>query len=1058
MSPDSAYLEVYSDGVQSVVSLDQERTTLGTDPSSNLVLQNPSLGDHCLEIVRKPEGYLLTVFETNALVTLNGRPLGPWETHPLHPSDTLTLGSYTFQFYGAAPEPPVPSTNGQAPDLVSIPGFEPEAPTFVAPPSGSPPIPVLGVLTPQGTQQYPLVQDSLTLGRHPACDIVIDVPVISARHARLHRVEQGYEIEDLGSSNGIYYQGERIQRRLLRDGDTLQISRQVTLSYALGVSAEVNPTQQVAPHHLVPPRTLNMARPAGDQTILLTDDPGSTTDFDLEPLDLHGRPSVTIGRDAASDLAINHPTVSRRHARIDRQDGSFVITDLGSTNGTFVNGKAIKAPCILRAGDTIRIGSECLVLNIDETLTRRDEKGNLRIDAIRLNKVVKSGTQVLNEVSLSIMPREFVAILGPSGSGKSTLLDALNGLRPATGGTVLVNGVDLYRNFSAYHAEIGYVPQKNIIHEELTVYQALDYAAQLRMPWDTTPTERQQRINEVLSELGLSHRRDVAIKALSGGQQRRVCIGVELLTKPSLFFLDEATSGLDPGTEADMMDLLRQLADQGRTILLITHATQNVELCDHIIYMAEGGRLAYFGPPDQLIPYFRDNFKDKLAGFKLRDITAIYRALDKEKNPKAPTAVELQETFRQSPQYQRYVASRQQRLEHSEKTASTRMRPPETAASQRVQSFWRQLCILSARNLTILSRDRGSLILMLALAPLLGSLDFVTWRRDLLDPTTGNAPLALSMMFVTALFAVLIGQLTTTWELVKEVEVYRRERMVGLQLAPYILSKVWIAVLLAAYQGAAFLLMKKLAVDLPGGLQVTLEMYVTLTLTIMGGMMLGLLVSAVSPNQNSALYLTLLVLAPQIIFSGGIQPVSSLGPVGQFFNRLTITKWPYEALVSLSGLGTDLVSDPCWTEKTAAQREALTDAQLASCRCLGPNIFRSCNFPGIRDKYNPAVDEPAPVKPEEPGSPPTNPADFAAFQDKLKAYQAAIQPWQTQFTDWQTRRSRAINEAEGLLNAFFRDNRQMFNVNIWGYWRSQVLLILGMLVIIPFLQKRKDFA
>lgn len=241
-------------------------------------------------------------------------------------------------------------------------------------------------------------------------------------------------------------------------------------------------------------------------------------------------------------------------------------------------------------GDSIRIGSDRLVLNVDETLTQYAESGHMRLDAINLSKVVGKGTQILHDISLSIMPKEFVAILGPSGSGKSTLLDALNGLRPATTGTVLVNGTNFYRNYQAFQAQLGYVPQKNIIHEELTIAQALEYAAKLRMPPDTTPAERQQRVTEVLTELGLNHRRDVPISRLSGGQQRRVCIGAELLTQPSLFFLDEATSGLDPGTEADLMFLLRQLADQGRTILIITHATQNIRECDLVIYLAAGGR------------------------------------------------------------------------------------------------------------------------------------------------------------------------------------------------------------------------------------------------------------------------------------------------------------------------------------------------------------------------------------------------------------------------------------------------------------------------------------
>ncbi|WP_216086725.1 ATP-binding cassette domain-containing protein [Halothece sp. PCC 7418] len=129
-------------------------------------------------------------------------------------------------------------------------------------------------------------------------------------------------------------------------------------------------------------------------------------------------------------------------------------------------------------------------------------------------------------MSLSINQREFVVVAGVSGGGKSTLMDALNGSRPATSGTVLVNAMDLYQNYNAYRSQIGYVPQKDIVHTDLTVHEALDFAAQLRMPTDTTVQERQQRLDEVLEELRLTHRRDVPIKALSGGQLKRVSIGL----------------------------------------------------------------------------------------------------------------------------------------------------------------------------------------------------------------------------------------------------------------------------------------------------------------------------------------------------------------------------------------------------------------------------------------------------------------------------------------------------------------------------------------------------
>ncbi|MEO0310286.1 MAG: ABC transporter permease, partial [Gloeomargarita sp. DG02_3_bins_56] len=319
--------------------------------------------------------------------------------------------------------------------------------------------------------------------------------------------------------------------------------------------------------------------------------------------------------------------------------------------------------------------------------------------------------------------------------------------------------------------------------------------------------------------------------------------------------------------------------------------------------------------------------------------------------------------------------------------------------------------------------------------------------------------------FVSALIAVLIGELTTMRDLVKEVEVYRRERMVGLKLLPYIASKVVLALIFAAYQGAVFLLVKKLAVDIPGGWDVVGQMYITFALATFGGMVMGLLVSALAPNQNMAPLLSILFLVPMIIFSGGIQPVSSMGGGAKLLAQVSVIRWPYEALVSLSGMGRDLIQDPCW-QQDAEARKALTSAALQECQCLGANVFRRCEFPGIRSRYNAAVDEPEPVKPKkpaEPGDVPDNPADFPAFRDRLRAYQdqmkvyqQQITAWQDKFTDWQQRRSRSINEAEGLLDTFRKDHGALFNADVQSSWRNLWFLILAMLAAVPFLQKRRD--
>ncbi|KGF72899.1 ABC transporter ATP-binding protein [Neosynechococcus sphagnicola sy1] len=1031
MTASPARLEVIKNIGRQEFLIEQDTVSIGRAPDNHLILNDPTISRYHAQIDRGSEGYFITDLDSAIGTKVNEFQLTAKTAQALSNGDLIQIGTFTLCF----------RTNQQiTPHATLSYGLATTAP-------------VLRIITDQWFQDFSLNRETLLLGSHPTCDIVIHDPAVVACHARLVRqADNRFTIINLSTPEALTDQGRPVDQRDLQAGDSLRITPSLSLSYR-----GVQPIEEMALEKVWLPR-LPVTQLEGyePETMALT----SLTELGIslppDNLSLSGRNSLSIGRDPRNDMVISHPTVSRFHAKVERQNGSFVLNDLGSSNGTYVNGKEVMSPVVLRTGDTIRIGCDRLVLNIDESFTQHVEEGNLRLDALNLCKVVGKGTQILNHVSLSILPREFVAILGPSGSGKSTLLDALNGLRPASSGAVLVNSMDLYKNYHAYHAQLGYVPQKNIIHEELTIAQALEFAAQLRMPPDTTPEERRQRIQVVLAELGLSHRQQVPIKLLSGGQQRRVCIGVELLTKPSLFFLDEATSGLDPGTEADMMSLLRQLADQGRTILIITHATQNIRECDLVIYMAEGGRVAYFGPPEQMLDYFRDNFREQFQGMKLQDFSGIYRALDIEKNPNAPSAEELQQKYCQSHLYQQYVVQRQQGIVLDDSRKNSRTRPKFPPQSRQRVSAWQQFLILSGRNLAILLQDRTNLLLTLAIAPLLAMLDFFTWKSNLFDATHGSAAQALTMLFVTALVAVMVGAMTTMRELIKEVEVYRRERMIGLQVLPYVLSKVWIGALLAIYQGGAYLLVIKLAVNLPGGLEVTWQMYVTLVLAIFGGMVTGLLVSAIAPNQNVAPLLILMFLIPQIIFSGGIQPIGSFGLPGQVINNLTVIKWPFETLVTLSGLGQGVAKDACW-QKTEAERDQLTDAQLSQCHCFGSQVFKVCDFPGIKAKYDPAVDLPQPVKPTPPGEMPFDPILALQYQSQVDAYQKAMETWQTNYLDWQQKRSKSINEAEGLINRFNKDQGYMFNVNVVQHWRNLGLLILGMLVVIPLLQKRKDF-
>ncbi|MGK7916566.1 MAG: FHA domain-containing protein [Prochloraceae cyanobacterium] len=896
--------------------------------------------------------------------------------------------------------------------------------------------------------EFVVNHNSIAIGRALDNQLVLNEPIISRYHAQISQKAEGFLLIDLDTSHGTYVNGIKLlpfKPQLLVDGDLVNIGS-FELKFCRQVAAYSSPASANNPATVL----------ALDTIVTDTDSPA------LQPLDLRDRNSFSIGRDASNDMSVDHPVVSRFHAKIIRQDGSFYIIDLNSTNGTFVNGKKVKGKRVLMVRDTIRIGPCRLTLNINETLITQNEEGKLGIDVVHLNKLVGKNLNLLNNISLSIPARKFVVIAGVSGGGKSTLLDAINGFRPATSGRVLVNGTDLYQNFDSYRTEIGYVPQKDIVHLELTVQQALNYAAQLRMPADTTRQERRRRVEEVLKDLGLSHRRDVQVKALSGGQLKRVSIGVELLTKPNLFFLDEATSGLDPGTEGEIMRLLRKLADQGRTILLITHATENVTLCDLVVFLAKGGNVAYFGPPQEAPAYFG-----------VSKFNEIYLKVERERSPQ-----EWQQQYLNSPHYQKYVVEPQQFL-NIESTAVTTSMPRQKFAGSQVKriSSWRQFLLLSQRNLAILTRDRASLMLMLAIAPILGILDFFTWRNQLFDIRAGDPGQVITMLFTTALIAVMVGSLSTMREIVKEQEIYRRERAIGLQIVPYIFSKIWVSILLALYQAAIFLLFKVLAVDLPSSAEVLSKIYLTLVLGTIAGMVMGLLVSAISPNQNIAPLLTIVFLVPQITFGGGVLPINTFGPSGKVFNQLSLTKWSFESLVTITNLGKDVARDECWN-LPEPKRTQLSDEEKEKCKCLGKNIFKTCNFPGIQAKYKPAVDQPEPAKPSEPDDPPAPPQkpigrslraqrqyeqaleqyqkQIDDYQKEMDEYQDKIEAWQEDYSDWRGEYESAIGHAEGTISRFHDNYGSMFDINFLKHWGTLGLLIAVMLNLIVWVQKRKD--
>lgn len=597
-----------------------------------------------------------------------------------------------------------------------------------------------------------------------------------------------------------------------------------------------------------------------------------------ESISLRNR-SVVLGRDRTSTLQLNSPIVSRSHCTIDANNrGDYVLKDT-SANGVFINNKKVKKEAILTENAKIRIGPFLLIYQ-NEELTVLDPGKAIRLEAINLVR------PFVNDISLTIEPGQLVALVGGSGAGKSTLMRTLLGIESTTRGAVYVNGDELRKNFQCYSSLIGYVPQDDVVHGELTVTEALTYAIKLRLPPDA---DVGQVLTKTLTDIDMLSKRDEFIKNLSGGQRKRVSIGVELLADPKLFFLDEPTSGLDPGLDKKMMELLKNLANTGRTVVLVTHATANVNMCDRLVFLGRNGYLCYFGPPAEAANFF---------GVSQADFADIYNQLEQGE----AVIKHWTNEYRNSAYYQRYIAT------PLGPKAPQKQAPPVKLAEPTRVSPLKQLLVLAKRYFELTKRDPvnvGLGLLTAAVCPILlaGIKDvepLVTGTED--DPAL--AFLALRILFVFTSAAIWVGLSSSLQEIVKESNIYQRERLVNLGLLPYVGSKFLVLAGLALLQ--AFLMT---AVILIGFKQPSPDLIgwpfgvgITAFLTLLASMSLGLMVSAFVKNGSQANSALPLLLVPQIIFSGVLFSLGSLfkiEKIGQYLSWLTISRWSVGAYGSL---------------------------------------------------------------------------------------------------------------------------------------------------------------
>jgi len=564
-----------------------------------------------------------------------------------------------------------------------------------------------------------------------------------------------------------------------------------------------------------------------------------------------------IGRLPDCEIRIDSPVVSRHHATIVREAGRVWIEDLRSTNGTFVNGLRVAGRVPLEKGAHVEVARFAFEFD-GASLRELAGSGAIRVEVRELTQEVndratRNTRRILDAIDLAIEPGEFVGIVGSSGSGKSTLLDALSGRRPATRGAVLYNGSRLTDTFDLFRSSIGYVPQQDIVHRHIPVRRALEYTARLRLPPDTSHEEIRVRIDQVLGDVDLFAKGEQLIDTpspLSGGQLKRVNLAVELVSQPGILFLDEATSGLDAGTEGRMMRLFAELAQGQRTVVCVTHSLEHIVRCDLIALLHEG-RMAYFGPPGGALEHFSVNH-----------LADVYDLLET-----ARSEVWV-EHYRQSRFHSEFVADR---LAHDD---SARPGDPHRIFPARPPGWRLPAVLIRSRTLTrryldLLVADRRNLAILLSQAPLVGLI--VGGVFDAGQTIGERARAEPQVAFLLVIAMIWFGCLNSSREIVKELPIYLRERAVGLGITEYVTSKLVLLAVLCTLQATMLLGVTRACVELSGAFAGQLAALSTVGLSATA---MGLMVSALVRSSDKAIASVPILLVPQVILSGAIVPLS----------------------------------------------------------------------------------------------------------------------------------------------------------------------------------------
>jgi ABC-type multidrug transport system ATPase subunit/ABC-type multidrug transport system permease subunit len=571
---------------------------------------------------------------------------------------------------------------------------------------------------------------------------------------------------------------------------------------------------------------------------------------------------LRIGRAPDNDIVLDEPNISRYHALL-RAGPPPSVEDLGSRNGTRLGADSVRVSA-LAPGDEIGVGQFRLNVEVGG-VTVLDQRDGAGLQGVNLSVTI-GGKTILRPTTLTIPRGEMLALIGPSGSGKSTLLRLLAGVSRPSAGEATIDGEPLTARLS----DLGYVPQQDTIHDRLTVREALSCAAILRLPSDTSEEEIAAQIEAVAAELSLTPCLDLLIQKLSGGQRKRSACAVELIGQPSIFLLDEPTSGLDPPLERQFMRTVRGLADEGRGVVVTTHATSSLALCDNLAIMAPGGELAFVGPPQSALERFGVGHYDEL-----------YSAAQPTQERVAEDPVE--------PRRMGWL--------------------PEEARPAADRSLLRQLVALTGRYVRTFTRDHRTLAVLLGQVPVIAALIAVLFPAHLLAFPDTDATKSAQFVFLLVTASLWVGLISSCREIVNERSIVLREFAVGSRLGAYLGAKTIVLFSLAAIQVALLLAIATLLQPLHMPASNYLSLYGVLLATAWAAIAMGLAVSTLARSVDQATSFVPMLLIPQLLFAGALVTVKSMSPVVKVLSDLVVARWAYAGAGNAIDLNLRLAGD-----------------------------------------------------------------------------------------------------------------------------------------------------